>query len=345
MNPHPVSFALKLNMYGHTPDTPFATFVDLTRKAEACGFTGVYTIDHFVLPRDIIQAFTERHDPERPYFQETWTSLAALAASTRTIRVGPQVSPVALRHPAYLAKMAATLDHISQGRLILQLGAGWHEEEFRAFGFKWDPEFKVRFAKMVEGVEIIKALWETDGPVSYEGRYYRLENAPFWPKPVQSPHPPIWFGGTGKSIRRVVAQHGDCWTPAAPHYVGLDSGFYKKALDEIRELAPSFGRNPEAIQPGALFCTCIAPTRKEAYQMASGLFRRKDWADLDVPGLMAKGCVIAGTPGDCIEGLERYVEAGVRHFSLSFIPISDIEKTKRGLELYGEHILPHFQGR
>ncbi|MFQ5894646.1 MAG: LLM class flavin-dependent oxidoreductase [Nitrospinota bacterium] len=345
MCPHPVTFALKLNIYAHPPGTPFRTFVELARTAEACGFTGAYTIDHLFLPRDIIAAFTERHDPERPYFLEAWTALAALAASTERLRLGPQVSPVALRHPVFLAKMGATLDLISGGRLVLQLGAGWHEEEFRAFGFPWDGDFKVRFGKLVEGVEVIKALWESEGPVHYAGRHYRLEGAPFWPKPLQRPRPPFWFGGTGKGIRRVVAEHGDAWTPAAPHHVGLDAGFYARALAEIREMAASFGRDPESILPGALFCTCIAPTREEAYRMASGLFRRADWSGLDIPQLMARGCVIAGTPEDCIQGLERYVAAGVRHFSLSFIPISETDLTRRGLELYAERVLPHFRDR
>lgn len=345
MSPNSVSFAIKLNMYAHMPQTPFKTFTEIARKAEACGFTGAYTIDHLVLPREIIDAFTETHDPARPYFPEAWTSLTALAAATKTLRVGPQVSPVSLRTPVYLAKMAATLDLISEGRLVMQLGAGWHREEFEAFGFEWDPEFKVRFAKLEEGVEVVKALWETDGPANYEGKYYRLKDAPFWPKPVQKPRPPIWFGGTGKSIRRLVAKHGDCWTPAAPHYVGLAADFYKEALDEIRGHAAAFGRNPEEILPGALFCTCIAPTRQEAHKMAAGLFRRSDWASLDLPGLMAKGCVIAGSPEDCAEGIQRYVEAGVRHFSMSFIPISDIAKTHRGLELYAERVLPHFRGK
>ncbi len=343
----PIRFALKLNPYGQRQDLPFSALVDLAQAAEAAGFAGVYCIDHLVLDRNLLTAFSPaaEADPGRPYFLEAWTTLAALAARTRRVRIGPQVTPIALRHPVFIAKMGATLDRISDGRLTLQVGAGWNREEFETFGFPFDEAFAVRYAKMVEGVEIIQRLWTEDAPVTYTGQHYRLTAAPAWPKPVQRPRPPLWFGGTSAKIRRAVARYGDGWTPAAPHYTGLDPDFYAKAWGEICAWAAEAGRDPAALTPGALFCTTIDRDGRRARQVASRLRKRREWADMSLEELERRGIVIAGDPEDCIRGIERYVRAGVRHFSLSFIPLSDIEATLAGIRLYGDAVLPHFAGQ
>jgi alkanesulfonate monooxygenase SsuD/methylene tetrahydromethanopterin reductase-like flavin-dependent oxidoreductase (luciferase family) len=338
-----IDFALKLNIYGQKPGTGFDRFYRLAETADSLDYDGVYVVDHFILPEGQLTAFSAEADPERPYLLEAYTSLAAFAARTKKVRLGPQVSPIAFRHPSFIAKMAATLDVISDGRLVLQLGTGWHEPEFTAYGFPFDEEFRVRADKMWEGLEVIDRLFTEDGPVDFEGRYYRLDKAPLWPKPVQKPRPPIWFGGTSKLVRRAVAKHGQGWTPAAPHYAGLDPDWYAESLGEIRSMAEDNGRDPGEILPAALFMTSIAEDRDKAAAMASNLLRRPDWKDRSLDELRETGICIWGTPDDCVEALLKYVRAGIRYFSLSFIPVSDIEATVEGMRLYSEEVLPRLR--
>jgi len=141
---------------------------------------------------------------------EAWTSLAALAATTERIRLGVMVTGVTYRNPALVAKMAATVDHISNGRLELGIGAAWHDEEHRAYG--WDfPAVRERQDRLEEAVQLIRALFEADGGhVSFSGTHYRLEQAAFVPGPVQRPRPPIIVGGGGeKRTLRTLARYGD----------------------------------------------------------------------------------------------------------------------------------------
>lgn len=341
--PDAIDFALKLNIYGQRPDAGFDRFVRLAEHADALDFDGVYVVDHFILPEGQLRAFSAEADPERPYLLEAYTSLAALATRTSRVRLGPQVSPIAFRHPSFIAKMASTLDVISNGRLVLQLGTGWHEPEFTSFGFPFDEEFRVRADKMWEGLEVIDRLFTEDAPVTFDGTYYQLKDAPLWPKPMQRPRPPIWFGGTSKLVRRAVAKHGQGWTPAAPHYMGLDPVWYAESLADIRARAADFGRDPAGILPAALFMTSIDSDRDRAAEKASNLLRRPEWHERSLDELREMGICIWGTPDDCLQALLRYVEAGVRYFSLSFIPVSDIDAVAEGMQLYSDEVLPRLR--
>lgn len=338
----PIQFALKLNMYGLPVDTDFDDFINLAVLAEELGFVGVYTIDHLFLPQKQWVGFTEVGDPDRPYFPETWTALAAIAARTRTIRIGPQVTPVSLRHPVFIAKMSANIDRISHGRFVLQVGTGWHREEYEAFGFEFDDAFSVRYRKMIEGVEIIEQLWTTDGLVTYEGKHYRLHDAAFWPKPMQSPRPPIWFGGVGAKVGEAVARYGDAWTPAAPHRTGLEPELYRTRLAEIRARMAELGRDPEQLLPGALFFTVLAAKRDAALSQAEKLRRREEWADITIDKMQELGVALIGDPDDVARQVQRYVDVGVRHFTLGFLPISSAEVTATAMRLFAERVMPRF---
>ncbi|HEY3542577.1 MAG TPA: TIGR03560 family F420-dependent LLM class oxidoreductase [Gaiellaceae bacterium] len=156
--------------------------------ADACEQHGVETLfrsDHYISQAD--ETGNVAHD--------AWTTLAGLAVRTTTLRLGTMVSPVTFRSPALLANAAATVDHISGGRVELGLGAGWMEREHRAYGFPF-PETKTRLAMFAEALEIIHRLW-TEERVDFRGEHYTLEDAPAQPKPVQDPHPPLIVGGSG----------------------------------------------------------------------------------------------------------------------------------------------------
>jgi F420-dependent oxidoreductase-like protein len=156
--------------------------------ADACEEHGIDTLfrsDHYI----------SQSDEDGKVAHDAWTTIAALAARTSTLRFGTLVSPTTFRLPALLANAAATADHISGGRIELGLGAGWMEREHRAFGFPF-PETPVRIAMFAEQLEIVHRLW-TESHVDFRGEHYVLENAPGLPKPVQQPHPPIIVGGGG----------------------------------------------------------------------------------------------------------------------------------------------------
>src|SRR5437868_6632374 len=157
--------------------------------ADACEEHGVETLfrsDHYV----------SQGDEDGRVAHDAWTTIAALAARTTTLRFGTLVSPVTFRLPGQLANAVATADHVSGGRVELGIGTGWMEREHRAFGFPF-PDMKVRLEMFAEQLEIVHRLW-TEEHVDFHGTHYTLENAPGLPKPVQQPHPPILVGGSGK---------------------------------------------------------------------------------------------------------------------------------------------------
>jgi alkanesulfonate monooxygenase SsuD/methylene tetrahydromethanopterin reductase-like flavin-dependent oxidoreductase (luciferase family) len=138
---------------------------------------------------------------------EAWTLLAALARDTTTIRLGVLVAAIQYRNPALQAKIAAGVDHMSGGRLEFGVGAGWKEEEYRAYGYDFPPPGE-RVAQLRDGLEITRRLWQ-DGRATYHGKHYRIEDAVCAPKPIQRPRPPIWIGGFGPRVMRLAARYAD----------------------------------------------------------------------------------------------------------------------------------------
>ena len=334
----PVNFAFKLNVHGQRLDTPFERYLDLACSAEAAGFSAVYVIDHLLLPSDRLVGITGA-EPSRPYFLDCWCTLAAVAARTRTIRLGPQVTPIGLRHPVFVAKWGATVDRVSNGRLSLGVGLGHQEVEYVSHGFPYPP-FKERFEGMMEGVEIIRRLWTEETPVTYKGKHYSVQDVSFWPKPVQSP-PPIFFGGTSPSIRRGVARLGDGWSPAAPQLGGFTPAFYKESLAAIRADAASQGRTGH-IRAGALFHTAISEDAGEVERVAAMLRRKPAYSGRSVEEINGLGVVMMGTPDQVCRALEPYAEAGVEEFTMSFVPMDDFDLIRRGIDLYANQVMPRF---
>ena len=171
---------------------------ELATKAEASGFNSFWVSDHFFGgPRGI---------PDRNCL-EAWTLLAALARDTQRIRLGVLVAAVQYRNPALQAKIAAGVDHISGGRLEFGIGAGWKEEEYRAYGYDFPPPGE-RVEQLKDGLEITRRLW-SDERATYHGKHYRIDDAVCAPKPSQRPRPPIWVGGEGPRVMRLAARYAD----------------------------------------------------------------------------------------------------------------------------------------
>src|SRR5439155_17298763 len=171
---------------------------DLAQRAETSGFASFWVSDHFF--------GGPGGTPDRNCL-EAWTLLAALARDTTTIRLGVLVAAVQYRNPALQAKMAASVDHISGGRLEFGVGAGWKEDEYRAYGYDF-PSPGDRVDQLREAIEITERLWKDDR-ATFHGKHYRIDDAVCAPKPTQRPRPPVWIGGAGPRVMRLAARYAD----------------------------------------------------------------------------------------------------------------------------------------
>ena len=240
-------------------------------EADELGFNLALMPDHYMWGSQIQHGF--RH----PYHTlETWSTLTYLSAKTNRIRLGTLVTPLSLRHPAILAKMLSTLDNLSNGRVVLGVGAGWSRVEFEGYS-EWSNE-KVRVDKTVEALKIIKRLW-TEPEVTHEGKFYSVKKAVLEPKPVQRPYPTLLFGSQGERMLRLTGQYGNiCFIPP---WASEKRGMIKKTVSEAATkagrvdeiafmegiMAPNLSFNTEdymkivesAESHGALYCTIAFP--------------------------------------------------------------------------------------
>ena len=170
---------------------------DLARTAEEAGFDSFWVSDHL---------FGGEGFPDRDCL-EAWTLLAALARDTRAIRLGCLVTAAQYRNPALLAKIVASVDQMSDGRIEFGIGAGWKENEYRSYGYDFAPPGE-RVEQMIDAIEICRRLW-TEERATYYGKHYRVDEAVSAPKPKQRPHPPLWVGGAGPRVLRIAARLAD----------------------------------------------------------------------------------------------------------------------------------------
>ena len=205
--------------------------VERVRFAEDTGFDGAWVFDHFK---------PLYGEPGGPCL-EGWTLLAGLAARTTRIRLGTLVTGITYRHPSVLAAEAITVDHVSNGRLELAVGAAWFDGEHRELGIEF-PSNAERARRLEEGVQVMKLLMTGD-EVSFDGRYYRLENATYRPRPMQKPHPPLWIGAGGEQLMLpIVGRHADVW-----HSFGSAEDIRRK-WSIVEAAAEKAGRDPATIE-------------------------------------------------------------------------------------------------
>jgi alkanesulfonate monooxygenase SsuD/methylene tetrahydromethanopterin reductase-like flavin-dependent oxidoreductase (luciferase family) len=219
--------------------TDFSLMRDVAQTMDATRWSSAWTYDHFVPP---LVFMDETQDS-----LEGWMTLAALGEATETLMLGTLVSGVTYRNPGLLAKMTATLDHNTKGRAILGLGAAWHEREHAAYG--WDfPELRERSDRLEEACRLIRTLFTADGPVDFQGRYYRLRQAPLAPGCFRTPHIPIMVGGVGeRRTLRTLARYGDVfnlngWT------IEMSLPEYRRKAEVIERHCAAVGRDPGEIR-------------------------------------------------------------------------------------------------
>ncbi len=235
-----------------TPSQDFETMKSLALHVEQTGWDGLWLADHFM---------PNAKDVSTPW-PEAWTTLSALAAVVPRIRMGTLVTGNTYRHPAVLAKMAATADHISGGRIVLGLGSGWQENEHEMYGI---PFYTVndRLRRLDEACQVIKALFSEES-VNFEGEFYQLKNAPLEPKPVQDNLPLLIGGGGEKVTLKITAKYADEWNVWGTVETLINK---MKILDQHCEDA---GRNPADIQRSAVALMFLTDDEKFAKKMNAG---------------------------------------------------------------------------
>lgn len=248
---------------------------------------------------------------------ECFTTLSALAAMTQTIRLGSLVACNSYRRPSFLAKIASTLDVVSDGRLEFGIGAGWNEEEYRAYGIPF-PKPSIKIAQMREGVEIIKRMWTEEHP-SFTGQYFRVTRAHCEPKPIQKPNPPITIGGSGEKLTlKVVAEYAD-----RSNWSGSVSEFAYK-LKILKAHCSRVGRNYDDIEKSWFGRVMLGEDPqelrkrlKQLYGSGRLLMTQPQTFDDWVETLTRTGLI--GSLSECSAKIWEYAELGVTYFMLSFL--------------------------
>ena len=290
---------------------PWADTLAHVRQAERDGFTSYWVMDHFY------QLPVHYGQEDEPFF-DAWTVLPALAAATERIRIGPMVSPVGYRNPALLARMAASLDHLSGGRLNFGFGAGGYKPEYEAYGYTFEEPGSIRLAQMREALELMIAMW-TQPRATYHGEHFRIEGAVLEPKPLQKPHPPILIGGVGPKITlRVIAEFGaacNLWGPPAA---------FAEQRETLKRHCEDLGTDEGAIEKTSYDLAICAPTEAEVEAKIGRLLPngREDWMSM------------IGTPAQLMDLVGEYEAVGADHLCLEF-PGNDLES----IELFAEGVI------
>jgi len=295
----------------HIATGSWRAFEELALECERLGYRTIWLADHLT----------------RGGFRlECLSTLSALAPVTKKIRLGSLTLCNAWRNPSLLAKIAATVDVISGGRLEFGIGSGFLKEEFDAYGFPF-PKLSVRTAQLDEALEIIEKLWMEEKP-SYKGEYYQIREATCEPKPVQKPHPPITIGGGNERYTLpLVAKHADRWNLAS----SVEE--FKQKAKVLEHYCNKIGRDFEEIKKSNLFnITGVYQNEDETkrawesiwkregkrfYTIQSGFIPFMEWLK------QTEDRSLMGTPEDCVARMEEYIEIGVTSFELRFVDVME----------------------
>jgi F420-dependent oxidoreductase-like protein len=306
-----IKFGLFLPQVG----VPFAVIKERVQLADRLGFHSAWFVDHM----------WSRGLPDLDHL-EAWTLMSAIAAVTERIGIGTLVLCNSYRSPSLLAKMAASLDNLSNGRLLLGLGAGWMEEEYRAYGYPF-PSPRVRIEQLDEALCLIKLLL-TQPRASFQGKYYAVDDAVNNPKPVQKPHPPILIGGAGeKRLLRVVAEHADIWN--CPNNV---AHLLPQKLDVLKRHCDAIGRDPQTIEVSEQGVMVLGRNEKDL-RSKTQFAKRALGAVFDIDKT-----ALRGTPDQLIEAIQNRSRQGVTLFTTLFGDLNQPET----LELFASKVAPAF---
>ena len=273
----------------------------IVRLVEDTGFVGLFRSDHFTNSNGTDVASLE-----------LWTSLTWLASHTQRIEFGPLVTPFSFRHPVHTARMASAVDDLSEGRLMLGLGAGWNKREHNQFGFDLlDP--KSRFDRFEEGMQVVTRLLQSDEPVTFEGQYYQLRNAILLPRPERPGGPRILIGGNGiKRTLSYVVRYADEW-----NCVSLLPDDFARLNGRLNEMLGEAGRDPKSVRR-SMMTGCVFGKDDAALNRKINMYG-KTLQEIQQSG------VVAGSIRDIKEQLRALEEAGLQRIMLQWLDLDDLE--------------------
>lgn len=306
------------------------TLSTLVAKAENKGFDSFWVMDHF-------HQISVVGKPEEPML-EGWTTISVLAGITTRIKLGTLVTGVIYRYPSILAKIAATLDVLSKGRLFLGIGASWNEEESLAYGIGEStnnsgsnnetspisfPSNKERLLRLEEALQIIRKMWTEEPSASFKGKYYQIHNAYCNPKPIQKPTPPILVGGSGeKRTLKIVAKYAD-----ACNLFGSAETVRRK-LDILKTHCRNVNRDYDSILKTKLGVVVIDN---------DGLMAKKkvQQAFIGMPEAQLREFAIYGTPDDVLKQIKEFEDVGIQYLIVDLEPQREIE----AIEVFADEII------
>jgi alkanesulfonate monooxygenase SsuD/methylene tetrahydromethanopterin reductase-like flavin-dependent oxidoreductase (luciferase family) len=290
------------------------------KTVEECGFDAFFRSDHFLKMGSATGL---------PAYTDAWTTLAGLARETQRIRLGTLVSPITFRSIGTFPVMVAQIDHMSNGRIDVGLGAGWYKGEHEAYGLDF-PSDRARYDLLEDQLAILHGVWSTEpgGTFSHRGITCSVELPADSLRPAQLPHPPIVLGGRGGPRgSRLAATYADEFNVA---FVPAD--VMKKVHDSVRQTCEKRDRDPGTLVWSVGQVLCCARTEDELAKRAAAIGR-------DVDELRQNG--LAGSPAEILDKLGRFAEAGADRFYLQVLDLSDLDH----LRLVADEVLPHAPGR
>ncbi|WP_324653968.1 LLM class F420-dependent oxidoreductase [Georgenia sp. H159] len=301
---------------------------DLARRADAGPWESVWVYDHF----------HTTPVPSEEATHEAWSLMAALAASTERVRLGQMCTCVAYRPPMYLAKVAATVDHVSGGRLEMGIGAGWYEHEWRAYGYGF-PRAGERLAMLDEAVQIMRQAWR-EGRATFAGTHFEVDDAICRPLPLQDGGVPLWIAGGGEKVTlRIAARHADY-----TNFDGTPGGFARKSAilaEHCREAGTDFDRITRSADYNVAIGRDEAEVSDRLDQLADRL-RTAGVSEDDVEGQLrsVRGTPTCGTPEQIVENLSGLQKQGMS-YAICYFPEAAYDAS--GMELFEREVVPALQ--
>jgi alkanesulfonate monooxygenase SsuD/methylene tetrahydromethanopterin reductase-like flavin-dependent oxidoreductase (luciferase family) len=307
----------------------------LGQLADALGYHSLWVADHLMLGK-------------QNAILEGWTTLAALAGSTRQAKLGMIHQGHFFRHPAMHAKMTATLDQISSGRFIYFIDAGYGKAEHLAYGLHYPESIEQRLDEVFDGLQITLALWQAEQPTSLKTRYFEIKEATCTPRPLQQPHPPVWFGEAHPLILQATARYAQGWNTVPRSLAEVE-----QRLAELRAACVEVGRDDAEIEKSLEIQILVVPDRatlRQRLQAMIDLAPSPDAVDAGLQEFLA-GRVeslpanlasqwLVGTPDEVTQQIQAYRDLGITHFLLWFMDAPD----EAGMRLFAEQVMPRFQG-
>ncbi len=324
-----------------------AACMAMGRRADELGYDSLWVADHLMLGKD-------------DAILEGWTVLSALAGATSRAKLGMIHLAVLFRNPALIAKMTSTLDQISGGRMIHFMDCGFSGREYLAYGLPWDDDLAKRVEMLTQATELILELWTSDKPVTHDGAHYSTQGAVCNPKPIQQPHPPIWFGEVAPGTLDACAKYGRGWntTPVSLDELQRRIGLLRDACDRanrpFEELELSLetqllvAPDLESIRRRLHDLAMLAETADGEQGQVKGFINSYATADDfrafvsgasdAIPSRLAEDWII-GTPDQVEARLRAYIDAGISHFMIWFMDAPNMA----GMELFAAVVAPCFR--